>query len=53
MKQEEKDVDLIINPAQTDEAAVEETPAPALQQDDEPVAEQEDDDTQINGLHVL
>lgn len=46
MKQEEKDVDLIINPAQTDETAVEETPAPALQQDDEPVAEQDDDDSQ-------
>ena len=46
MKQEEKDVNLIINPAQPDETTVEETPAPALQQEDEPVPAQEDDDSE-------
>ena len=46
MKQEEKDVNLIINPAQTDETTVEETPAPALQQEDEAVPAQEDDDSE-------
>ena len=46
MKQEEKDVNLIINPAQPDETTVEETPAPALQQEDEAVPAQEDDDSE-------
>ena len=46
MKQEEKDVNLIINPAQTDETTVEETPAPALQQEDEAVPAQDDDDSE-------